>query len=60
MAFDLKNMGQMGQNSGSEICAFLHIGQNDFGYLLGLNEKMRAIQNWELNWLQHQWVNIFI
>lgn len=47
-------MGQMGQNSGLEICAFLQIGQNDFGGLLDVDEKRRSIQNWELNWLQHQ------
>lgn len=49
-----QNMGQMGQNSGLEICAFLQIGQNDFGGLLDVDEKRRSIQNWELNWLQHQ------
>ncbi|XP_057375585.1 HAUS augmin-like complex subunit 3 [Daphnia carinata] len=49
-----QNMGQMGQNSGLEICAFLQIGQNDFGCLLDLDEKRRSVQNWELNWLQHQ------
>ncbi|KAI9553868.1 hypothetical protein GHT06_019138 [Daphnia sinensis] len=49
-----QKMGQMGQNSGLEICAFLQLGQNDFAGLLDLDEKRRSVQNWELNWLQHQ------
>ncbi len=48
-------MGQMGQNSGLEMCAFLQIGNSDFEHLLGLDEKARSIQNWELNRLQFQY-----
>lgn len=48
-------MGQMGQNSGLEMCAFLQIGNSDFERLLGLDEKARSFQNWELNRLQFQY-----
>lgn len=47
-------MGQMGQNSGLELCAYLQIGHPNFGEILGLDEKTRSIQNWELNFLQNQ------
>jgi hypothetical protein len=48
-------MGQMGQNSGLEMCAFLQIEHhNHYRDLLGLDEKARSIQNWELNCLQLQ------
>ena len=49
-------MGQMGQNSGLEMCAFLQIGNPKFEDLLGLDEKARCFQNWELNRLQFQYM----
>ncbi|EFX65599.1 hypothetical protein DAPPUDRAFT_229597 [Daphnia pulex] len=49
-----QKMGHMGQNSGLEMCAFLQIGQSNFRVLLGLDEKARYTQNWELNCLQLQ------
>lgn len=55
MNFYLQKMGQMGQNSGLEMCAFFQIGQQShFRDFLGLDEKARSIQNWELNCLQLQ------
>lgn len=44
----------MGQNSGIELCAFLQVGHPNFSDILGLDEKTRSIQNWELNCLQNQ------
>lgn len=49
-----QNMGQMGQNSGLELCVYLQVGHPNFGDILGLDEKTRSIQNWELNFLQNQ------
>ena len=47
-----QNMGAMGQNSGSEMCAFVKVGDPNIGEILGLDPETRVIQNWELNRLQ--------
>ncbi len=47
-------MAAMGQNSGSELCAFVKIGDpNDLADILGLDAETRVIQNWELDRLQN-------
>lgn len=47
-------MGLMGQNSGSDFCAYLFTGHPNFTDILGLDEKTRSMQNWELNTLQNK------
>lgn len=47
-------MGQMGQNSGLEKCAFFQVGNPNFGDCFGLREDARLIQNWELDRLHQQ------
>ena len=46
-------MGMMGQNSGSEMCAFVKIADPNIGEILGLDAETRVVQNWELNQLQN-------
>lgn len=47
-----ENVGTMAQNSGVEMCAFLKVRDPNLGELLGLDEKTRLAQNWELNHLK--------
>ena len=52
----------MAQNSGLDMCAFVKTGDPNLGELLGLDEKTRTTQNWELNHLQNQYskeINVF-
>lgn len=39
-------MGAMGQNSGSDMCAFVRVEDANF---CSLDETSRSFQNWELN-----------
>ena len=45
----------MAQNSGVEMCAFLKVRDPNLGELLGLDEKTRLAQNWELNHLKKRY-----
>lgn len=48
----LQKMSQMGQNSGAELCAYFQPENPNNGYLVGMDQNTRTVQNWELSCLQ--------